>query len=208
MTLRENVTAVIESCFSEAKEEIQEIAINRIMQLVHSVDTPQTQKTCENCGQDKSLCKYCIEEDRMWIPFKGLADDDDGTLPQTEERCEKCVHFMTNDMGKIWCIGKKTCERFKPRSVIPQTDERSKQMDIYPLVIIKDRYTGVYSGGKYTAWNMDLEDIPQDIEEDDVSCHDFWFSYDGVVGLGKTPNEAAEDLHRKLERERKERWRK
>ena len=44
MTLRENVTAVIESCFSEAKEEIQEIAINRIMELVDSADTPQTQE--------------------------------------------------------------------------------------------------------------------------------------------------------------------
>lgn len=71
-------------------------------------------------------------------------------------------------------------------------------MDIYPLVIIKDRYTGVYSGGKYTAWNIYLEDIPQAIEADDVTCFTFWHSYDGAVGLGNTPNEAVEDLRQKL----------
>lgn len=71
-------------------------------------------------------------------------------------------------------------------------------MDIYPLVIIRDRYTGAYSGGYFTAWNMHLEDIPQDIEEDDVTCANFWHSYDGVVGLGRTANEAVEDLRQKL----------
>ena len=71
-------------------------------------------------------------------------------------------------------------------------------MDIYPLVIIRDRYTGVYSGGYFTAWNMYLEDIPQEIEADDVSCYNFWYSYEGIVGLGKTPNEAIEDLQQKI----------
>ena len=34
--------------------------------------------------------------------------------PQTDCACEKCKHFMTNDMGKIWCVGKRTCEKFEP----------------------------------------------------------------------------------------------
>lgn len=82
----------------------------------------------------------------------------------------------------------------------PQTDCE----DIYPLVIIEDRYTGVYSNGEYTAWNMYFDEIPQDIDGDDVSCYDFWHSYNGIVGLGKTPNEAIEDLRKKLNAERNE----
>ena len=34
MSLRENITAVIETCFSETKDEIQEVAINRILELI------------------------------------------------------------------------------------------------------------------------------------------------------------------------------
>jgi len=82
----------------------------------------------------------------------------------------------------------------------PQTDYE----DIYPLVIIEDRYTGVYSNGEYTAWNMYFDEIPQDIDGDDISCYDFWHSYNGIVGLGKTPNEAIEDLRKKLNAERNE----
>lgn len=70
--------------------------------------------------------------------------------------------------------------------------------DIYPLVIVKDRYTGVYSDGVYTAWNLYLEEIPQDIEANDVLCCNFWDSYNGVVGLGGTPNDAVNDLQRKI----------
>ena len=33
-----------------------------------TLDAPQTEKTCDNCGQDRHLCQYCIEEDRMWTP--------------------------------------------------------------------------------------------------------------------------------------------
>ena len=47
--------------------------------------------------------------------------------------------------------------------------------EIYPLVIIRDRYTGVYSGGKYTAWSGDVEDIlpPPEVNDDDVICMNF-----------------------------------
>ena len=31
-------------------------------------DTPQTEKTCDNCGTPRDKCVYCIEEDRMWTP--------------------------------------------------------------------------------------------------------------------------------------------
>lgn len=68
---------------------------------------------------------------------------------------------------------------------------------IYPLTIIADRYSGVYSGGKYTAWPGDEEDVPDEVSMDDVSCAHEW----GVikterqhVGIGCTPSVALVDL--------------
>ena len=71
--------------------------------------------------------------------------------------------------------------------------------EIYPLTIILDRYCGAYSGGCFTAWNMDYYEIPTEPEEDDVSCMMFWSTTDIVVGRGKMPQEAVDDLTRRLE---------
>lgn len=81
-------------------------------------------------------------------------------------------------------------------------DENCQREEVYPLTIVMDRYEGTYSGGYYTAWNLDVEDVPTEIESDDVTCYNFWHSYEGVVGLGRTPNEATEDLRRKLNLEK------
>lgn len=70
--------------------------------------------------------------------------------------------------------------------------------EIYPLTIISDRYTGVYSKGIFTAWNLDFFDVPRDIEDCDVTCGAFWSKFEGIVGLGNTPDEAYEDLYYKL----------
>lgn len=76
--------------------------------------------------------------------------------------------------------------------------------EIYPLVIIRDRYTGVYSGGKYTAWSGDVEDIlpPPEAEDDDVVCMNFWYEQEKnptyIVGKGNTVSEALADLYIKL----------
>ena len=29
-------------------------------------------KDCDNCGTPRHLCKYCIEEDRMWTPIETM----------------------------------------------------------------------------------------------------------------------------------------
>ena len=71
--------------------------------------------------------------------------------------------------------------------------------EIYPLTIINDRYTGTYSGGIFTAWNMDYYEIPTDPDEDDVTCMLFWAKTDIIVGRGDTPQEAVDDLTRRLE---------
>lgn len=71
---------------------------------------------------------------------------------------------------------------------------------VYPLTIKADRYSGVYSGGEYTAWPCDEEDIPDGVFMDDVTCAHEW----GVikserqhVGIGCTPSVALVDLYLK-----------
>lgn len=70
--------------------------------------------------------------------------------------------------------------------------------EIYPLTIVADRYNGAYSGGKYTAWNLLAEDIPEGTEADDVDCYDFWLTNEIVCGKGRTVSEALADLYIKL----------
>lgn len=71
--------------------------------------------------------------------------------------------------------------------------------EIYPLTIVSDRYTGVYSGGNYTAWNCEPCEIPEEIGDDDVTCSIFWANFDAkLVGFGETPREAALDLYCKI----------
>lgn len=70
--------------------------------------------------------------------------------------------------------------------------------EIYPLTITADRYSGAYSGGRYTAWNLCAEDVPEGIEGDDVDCHNFWLENEIVCGKGATVSEALADLYCKL----------
>lgn len=75
------------------------------------------------------------------------------------------------------------------------------EKDIYPLTIIKDRYTGCYSGGEYTAWNLDFYEIPADIDDEDVECKLFWDNNTIPVGKGETPEEAIKNLEELLKGE-------
>ena len=74
-------------------------------------------------------------------------------------------------------------------------------IDIYPLTIVCDRYNGTYSGGKYTAWNHYVDEIPHEIESNDCTCRAFWWcgeSEQYTVGKGETIAEAVADLARKM----------
>ncbi len=66
------------------------------------------------------------------------------------------------------------------------------------ITIITDRYQGLYSKAKFTAWNLDFDEIPTEINASDDVCSVFWQNNKIVVGLGKTPNDAYEDLKYKL----------
>ena len=74
--------------------------------------------------------------------------------------------------------------------------------NIYPMTIIKDRYSGMYSHGKYTAWNVEFDEMPKEIIGGDEVCENFWWENDVyekyIVGLGDTPKDAEKDLLNKL----------
>jgi hypothetical protein len=71
-------------------------------------------------------------------------------------------------------------------------------IDIYPLTIIRDRYQGAYSGGLYTAFNLECSEVPQETSAEDSECFNYWESTTDIYGLGQTPDEAMLDLAKKL----------
>ena len=71
-----------------------------------------------------------------------------------------------------------------------------------PLCIIKDRYSGAYSGAKYLAFNMDPYFVWQlPVNAGDYDCESFWNGTDPefdvneyVIGKGETPEAALLNL--------------
>ncbi len=74
----------------------------------------------------------------------------------------------------------------------------NKQDSIYPLTIVQDRYTGSYSAGLFTAWNLEPQEVPEEIYGDDTTCMSFWQNNILLVGKGATPDDSVEDLIKKI----------
>ena len=53
--------------------------------------------------------------------------------------------------------------------------------NIYPLTIIRDRYSGSYSGGTYVAFNLEAHKVPAEVFGDDRTAMRFWKHFKGVV---------------------------
>ena len=75
--------------------------------------------------------------------------------------------------------------------------------EIYPLTILKDRYRGTYSGGKYLAFNLDPDEVPIDAISDDVTCRQFFYDVEQgniriPIGIGDSVHLAVVDLGEKL----------
>lgn len=69
---------------------------------------------------------------------------------------------------------------------------------IWPLTIVKDRYNGAYSGGRFIAWEEIPENVPSEPDEGDNEARSFWEDNRKVCGKGATPDEAIEDLELEL----------
>lgn len=75
---------------------------------------------------------------------------------------------------------------------------------IFPVTIVKDRYNGSYSGGMYIAFNLDHYRIPNEVDDGDIECMKYWVWVKNTyqkVGVGSTPNDAYNDLIKKLNQE-------
>lgn len=79
--------------------------------------------------------------------------------------------------------------------------------DIYPLTIIPDRYNGAFSGGKWTAFNAYHYNIPDEVDDGDMECCNFWDKQKRleknnenyfIIGIGNTIEEAMNDLLKKM----------
>lgn len=76
----------------------------------------------------------------------------------------------------------------------------------YPqrLTVVDDRYNGVYNSFmepkkspeecKYTAWDLSIDEVPTEIEQDDVTCRNFWLQNKIPCGRGATVEDAVKDL--------------
>ena len=76
-------------------------------------------------------------------------------------------------------------------------------VDILPLTITKDVYKGIYSGGKFAAWNLDHTSVLEEIDNGfESSCKNFWNNKQALEyfcpGVGNTIELAIQDLNKKL----------
>lgn len=121
--------------------------------------------------------EFCVSRDCDGCPFDGF--------------CAETFKVTPN----IWGDEEKLLD-----VEVPDRTAESKD-DIYPLTLIKDRYNGAYSGGKWTAWNREPW-FASDAVIDDKKVAFFWKLADegefGPIGRGDTPDEAIEDLRRRM----------
>lgn len=73
-------------------------------------------------------------------------------------------------------------------------------MSVYPLTVLAARYGGTYEGAKYVAFN-DKPGVVVSALGDDIMCAAFFDTYERLkpIGRGATPQEASEDLRRKVD---------
>ncbi len=78
--------------------------------------------------------------------------------------------------------------------------------DIYPLTIIPDRYNGAFSGGKWLAFDQYHYNIPEEVDDGDMECWEFWDNQREeeknnknymTIGIGNTIDEELKDLLKK-----------
>jgi hypothetical protein len=76
--------------------------------------------------------------------------------------------------------------------------------DLYPVTIVRARYGGTYEPGKWIAFPLYADNLPDGYADDDVTCATFWSEYQHrPAGGGDTPDAAYADLLRQVREGRK-----
>ena len=95
------------------------------------------------------------------------------------------------------------------KSIFPDLNDSIKKVELqelskgrtYPVTIIMDRYSGTYSKGNWLAFQLEAQNIPEDIGGGDPDEAYFWRNHNEKelpIGKGNTPQLAHEDLIKKL----------
>lgn len=71
----------------------------------------------------------------------------------------------------------------------------------YPTTIVRDRYSGCYSGALWLAFPYEFCEIDPAVCDGDPDCWHFWDTYKGFVGKGSTIEDAVNNLRLKLMQE-------
>jgi hypothetical protein len=71
---------------------------------------------------------------------------------------------------------------------------------LHPVTITGDRYGGIYSGGSWVAFPLFPGQVPEEPGSSDVIADGWWRDHtDLPIGRGDSPDEAYQDLLRRLE---------
>ena len=73
-------------------------------------------------------------------------------------------------------------------------------MPLYPVTLIRTRYGGIYEGGEWAAFPIHSDEIPVEVEGDDVTCATWWSEFGHAVGVGASPDAALADLEEKCDK--------
>jgi hypothetical protein len=69
----------------------------------------------------------------------------------------------------------------------------------YPATICPARYSGIYEGGMWVAFNLHAEALPDGWDGGDIDAAEYWGSDQSLlVGRGSTPDAAHDDMSRRL----------
>lgn len=81
---------------------------------------------------------------------------------------------------------------------------QKKNRDIHPLIIHHNRYGKNYGGDKFIAFNLDIDNFPEEIHGSKSEQKAFWKSIEKegkyLVGKGSTPQEAFNELYEKIKK--------
>ena len=68
----------------------------------------------------------------------------------------------------------------------------------YPCTILRDRYSGTYSGGLFVAFPFSPNDIPAEADGSDIECALLYGREDIIFGKGETPDQAYWNMVEKI----------